>query len=68
MGRPILSSGEKLTGEKTDRYTGPKWFWAEVFRNLVGHSKYVLLLQQGHTATRPFYISHIPLSKRLKNP
>ena len=23
MGRPILSPGKKLTGEKTDRYTGP---------------------------------------------
>ena len=22
MGRPILSPGKKLTGEKTDRYTG----------------------------------------------
>ena len=26
MGRPILSPGKKLTGEKTDRYTGPHTF------------------------------------------
>ena len=24
MGRPILSPGKKLTGEKTDRYTGSR--------------------------------------------
>ena len=28
MGRPILSPGKKLTGEKTDRYTGTENFYS----------------------------------------
>ena len=30
-GRPILSPGKKLTGEKTDRHTGKDWRWDSNF-------------------------------------
>ena len=56
MGRPILSPGKKLTGEKTDRYTGQHHIPESTFNYQKALKKY---MQGDVFIARDYYIVHM---------